>query len=643
MCLDFHKKLINSYIKLLFLIILNLFLNNLLLEQNKINNNYYLSEIFGNKSYINDIFFEYNNLNYYFSYKYNIVEINYNIIFYNKNKTFIKPSDLSLLNDLHVICYMEKENDTISFDSLANIIQNKHFLCTEFFNINEKIKFGIKIYLGNEINSTINLFDSNLIKYKKKNQNNTKFNPLIINNEYLNFINNISYINKNEVNSINLFGLKKYYINKPYCLDKKNIILNNNFWEFKNIYNNYFCLCKGKCLYKNISPLCKYLFYLYIIDNNKYIYNKTDYLLSDFYYFSSDDTFPIFKEMIKLNLNAHYMDTKETIYNKFCKNEKKCLKIISINNIVIDGDFLEKYLEIILKLKAIIVGHQLESFYNIFYDIDYITYINVGHGIKYFKHFLYNNYSSYKKYNKLVLPPSKKIISLAKLYGWTDDKIIKNCLPKWDKYDIYQNKIKYSPNYNKNNKSIFIMFTWRNLINNSYNISSIYLNNIMNLINNEELLTVLKRKNINLYFSFHPNFIKYKMESKFNEYVKYVYIEEISDCLMKTNLLVSDFSSIIFDMIYQRKPYIIFIPDAFDSEIKYTYEKGYYDIINSFKNKEINFKNIYLNLDDTIKKIIYYIENNFMLEVELEKFYDSFELKCKNNTYTFINYLVNEL
>ena len=32
-----------------------------------------------------------------------------------------------------------------------------------------------------------------------------------------------------------------------------------------------------------------------------------------------------------------------------------------------------------------------------------------------------------------------------------------------------------------------------------------------------------------------------------------------------------------------------------------------------------------------------------MLEMELEKFYDSFELKCKNNTHTFINYLVNEL
>ena len=217
---------------------------------------------------------------------------------------------------------MEKENDTISVDSLANIFQNKHFLCTEFFNINEKVIFGIKIYLGNEINGTINLFDSNLIKYKKKYQNNTKFNPLIINNEYLNFFINISYINKKEATSFNSFGLKKYYIDKPYCLDKKNIILNKNYWQFKNIYNNYYCLCKGKCLYKNISQLCKYLFYLYIIDNNKYIYNKTDYLLSDFYYFSSDDTFPIFKEMIKLNLNAHYMDAKEKINNKFCKSEK---------------------------------------------------------------------------------------------------------------------------------------------------------------------------------------------------------------------------------------------------------------------------------------------------------------------------------
>jgi CDP-glycerol glycerophosphotransferase (TagB/SpsB family) len=56
---------------------------------------------------------------------------------------------------------------------------------------------------------------------------------------------------------------------------------------------------------------------------------------------------------------------------------------------------------------------------------------------------------------------------------------------------------------------------------------------------------------------------------------------------MKTNLLISDFSSIIFDMIYQRKPIVLFIPDAYDFTIKNLYRPGYCDIINSLKNGSI--------------------------------------------------------
>ena len=187
------------------------------------------------------------------------------------------------------------------------------------------------------------------------------------------------------------------------------------------------------------------------------------------------------------------------------------------------------------------------------------------------------------------------------------------------------------------------MFTWRNLLDISYNISSFYLNNIIYLINNEDLLKILKKNNITLYFTFHPNFQIYKSNIKYSEYIKYIEINDISDCLMKSNLLISDFSSIIFDMIYQRKPFVIFIPDAYDSNIQNIYEKGYYEIINNFKNGNISFKNIYLNLRDAIKKIIYYIENNFTLEIEMENFYDSFEFNCKNSTNSLINYLINEL
>ena len=187
------------------------------------------------------------------------------------------------------------------------------------------------------------------------------------------------------------------------------------------------------------------------------------------------------------------------------------------------------------------------------------------------------------------------------------------------------------------------MFTWRNLINESYNISSFYLNNIINLVNNEDLFNLLIKNNITLYFTFHPNFQNYKTNIKLSEYVKYIEIKEISDSLQKANLIVTDFSSIIFDMIYQRKPFVIFVPDVYDPNIKNIYEKGYCEIINNFQNGYNNFKNVYLNVKDTVKKIQYYIENNFVLEKEMEVFYDSFELKGKNITYSFINYLINEL
>lgn len=348
--------------------------------------------------------------------------------------------------------------------------------------------------------------------------------------------------------------------------------------------------------------------------------------------------------MIKRGINAYYIDAKKEIYNEFCKGKYLCKNIITSfnqNQVIIDGDFLEKYLDMILKLKAVIVGHDISSFYNIFYNIEYITFINLGHGIKYFKHFLYNNYTSFKKYNKLVLPPSKKIISLAIKYGWDENNIIKICLPKWDRYNTYKNQF-LNGNYSELNKSIFILFTWRNLKDNiSYNISHLYLDNIRKLINDDILKREIEKNNITLFFSLHPNFNTYKIESQNIKSIKYISHNDISDCLMKANLLISDFSSIIFDMIYQNKPYIMFIPDANDKEIRYTYEKGYFELIESLKNGSLYFQNIFFNIKETVQKTIYYIENNFILDSKLKKFYDSFELKCNNNTDKFINYLIN--
>ena len=453
-------------------------------------------------------------------------------------------------------------------------------------------------------------------------------------------------MNTNKINET--LKLKKSYFLYPFINIKRKAIKREFGWNFINIFNIYFCSCKGfNCLITRISEKCKYYFYLNIIDNNRNIYEKTDYLFIDFIFnqYSSDDVYPIFKEMAYQNLPVHYITENLDIYNEFCYQKFRCLTIISVNknNYIMNGDFIEKYLTLFLKLKKVISGGGINFNYinNLFYNIEYITYICVGHGISFFKHFLYSAFSCYghKVYDKIILPSSKNLISLVNYYGWKEENIIRINLPRWDKYINEDNSSYILNNSIKNkNNSIYIMFTWRDIKKNK-KISKYYFKNIFNLINNDLLNTILNEKNITTYFTLHHRLSNYKNLFTNNNYIKYIEDSQISNCLSMISLVISDFSSIIFDLIYRRKPFIIYIPDANDKEIKNIYTKNYYELIESIKNGTINFENKYLNLKDVIDKIINYINNNFKLESKLEQFYDSFELKHEKSLQKFINIL----
>ena len=182
------------------------------------------------------------------------------------------------------------------------------------------------------------------------------------------------------------------------------------------------------------------------------------------------------------------------------------------------------------------------------------------------------------------------------------------------------------------------MFTWRK-IKKGKKLSNDYLKNVKILINNEKLQQHLRKNNIILYFTLHHKLGNYKDNFKKNKYLNFIEEDKISECLSKINLVISDFSSIIFDTIYRRKPFIIYIPDANDTEIENIYERTYYDLIQSLKNDTIYFENKFFTIAGVINKIIYYIDNNFILDNKLEKFYDTFELKKGNNTNKFIKYI----
>ena len=565
-------------------------------------NFYSLSNYFDNINKLNEINFNLTYINFSFIDENSIIKVVYNIDFYDKNDSIVEPSDLTLYNNFHILCIKKEIKSQIFSLSLTKIIQNKHFSCIFFFNIDEQIEFGIKIYQNKK-----NRFKKNM------------------NKKYFFIFTNLNFINGFKMNMIK---------------SKNKIILSLNKWVFTVLYNDKFCLCKGfKCKYECISQECKYYFYLTVIENNKKIFNKTDFLFGDFIYneFSTDDAYPVFEKMMNFNMPVHYLTQRFDIYEKYCKLINNCLTILPVKkNGIIDGDFLEKYLSLILKLKATISGAEFFSINNLFYNIDYITHISLGHGISYFKSFLYENDSYYGKmrYNKILIPPSKLLISTAKKYGWIEDNIIKINLPRWDKYNenYIENQI------NSNNKSIFIMFTWRQLKEHKV-ISQDYFNNIRNLINNKLLIKAIIDNNITLYFCFHHRLKKDKLNFNHNKNVKYIKENQIANVLSKVSLVITDFSSIIFDMIYRKRPFIIYIPDVNNNYNKDNYNQNYYTLIKELVNGKIYFKNKFFNLKKVIKKIIFYINNNFKLEKYLENFYKSFNFKKNKGTISFINYL----
>jgi hypothetical protein len=619
-------------------------------------NNYSINTYEINITNIPKIYLTINNVNYTYSSEYGLIEFRYYIVFFDQNWNRIKPTNLTLLFNLHILCQIYIVEDSENIYSIANIQDNIYFICIEYLKIKERAKLGINIYKVNEVDEEIEKDEIFFYKYEPINIINT-------NSEFKNDdIFNINYIYKNYNKLILLINrtkkknelfkkhhqLKLSFLQPPLCTLKRNIAQAKGRWYFRNIYQYYFCFCQGsfcikiKTINNYIFQSCKYFFYLTIIDKNRELYPKTDYLFSDFFDMNieSSDAFPIFQEMINRNLKAHYLTMDYNIFEQTCIKRMNCSNNLEIiyGTRKINGDFLEKYLDLILRLKAVITAEYYDCIDNLFYNIEYITFIFLGHGVTFIKSYLYEEYINPKRYNKFLLPNSKIFIDLALKAGWKKRDIIKIGYPRWDNYNkIKKNEVLPYLNSQKNKRAIFIMFTWRK-VKKGKNLSTFYFDNISELLNNKQLNDELIINNIKIFFCYH-HALKEKKVRINSKNIVLINQLDISKLLKNSSLIITDFSSIIFDAIVQRKPLILFIPDALDNQINNNYNRYYYETINKLKSGEIFLGEIFFSLQKVVDKIIYYIKNDFRLENDKLKFYNIFNLKSGGNTRKFINYI----
>ena len=160
-------------------------------------------------------------------------------------------------------------------------------------------------------------------------------------------------------------------------------------------------------------------------------------------------------------------------------------------------------------------------------------------------------------------------------------------------------------------KCILVTFTWRPYDKKAFQQSE-YKKNIEKILNDKELISFLKKKNIDLiHIPHHHEVFKGKNYSQnIYEYAKIKNQSYLEYYIEQCSLFITDFSSICFDFMFQNKPVLFFQIDK-NNFVKY----NQYDIL--------YFGNFFDKRNFLIDKIKYYVNNSFMISKDLKQKYES--------------------
>lgn len=186
-------------------------------------------------------------------------------------------------------------------------------------------------------------------------------------------------------------------------------------------------------------------------------------------------------------------------------------------------------------------------------------------------------------------------------------------------------------NIEVNKKQILLMPSWREWIasKNEYSkkyedttdfTKTEYFQKYQQLINNKNLIDFLEQKDLVLYFYPHRNMQKYiEFFNTNNDRIKIVTSSEaeIRNLLIKSAVMITDFSSVAMDFAYMKKPVIYY---QFDEKRfrEAQYEEGYFDYRQSGLGKVFNKE------EEVIEELKRLYENDLKMSENFERAHKNF-------------------
>lgn len=416
---------------------------------------------------------------------------------------------------------------------------------------------------------------------------------------------------KNEIIFPEKFGFKKW---STVNADRKEII--NNGYKI-SYHNNILEIKKANAFEKIKTNACLKVHYL--LTHQKVFLNRLKAK-------KTNEKIWLYCDRENLFDNAYYQfkhdikikdGTKKYYLTNSIENAKKYFTDNELKNVILFKS--REHIKLFFQCSKIITSFSSISIFSPFgsdptvwyYDLLDFEIIYLQHGVLHAH--LPNMYSKETSLlDKIVVSTEFECENFVNNYGYNDEDLIKSGMPR---YDYSQNE--------ESKRKILLAPTWRgNLIgtykNNTRELlpdifkNSDFYKEIQGFLNSDELDNLLKENDLTLDFKNHPIFSEYNnfFEIKSDRITVSSSDTKIDDYL----LMITDYSSMVFDFVYLKRPIVYFVPDYndFKNGVCHNYNKLDLPL-------EEGFGELVFNRAELIEILKYYIENNFQSD---KKYYN---------------------
>ncbi len=260
---------------------------------------------------------------------------------------------------------------------------------------------------------------------------------------------------------------------------------------------------------------------------------------------------------------------------------------------------------------------------NHFVDLLGFDFVFLQHGI--IRHDLSTWLNRYNKNIALFVTSAQKEYDsiLRYAYDYSKENVILTGLPRYDLLESApKGKLILAPTYRKDLARMKTDKNGARKYDNEFKKSD-YRAFYNTFMNDSRVLEVLKKNNMHGEFYLHPAFAAQRIDFDANKYFSVKeYPYNYKKAFKEGNLLVSDYSSVMFDFAYLKKPIIY---SQFDVET--LYERHTYDQADFFSDENDGFGPIAYTYEALVKELVKVIEGGCTMPQKYKKRVDSFYYK----------------